>query len=93
MVTRSRRWRNLRHAPSYLAERFPTSVRGVGLSLSYHFGAAAGSPTPLIVGELQDGGLSLAHTMRLRIVVSGLAGATMIWIGPETRGREFGGAD
>ena len=76
-------------APSYLTERFPTAVRGVGPGLSYHVGAAVGSLTPLVVGQLQDAGMPLTAAMRLCIVASGLAVALMIWIGPETRGRVF----
>ena len=76
-------------APSYLTERFPTEVRGVGPGLSYHVGAAVGSLTPLIVGQLQDTGMALTGAMRLCIVTSGLVVAMMIWIGPETRGRAF----
>ncbi len=76
-------------APSYLTERFPTAARGVGPGLSYHVGAAIGSMTPLIVGQLQDTGMALAAAMRLCIVVSGLLVAAMIWLGPETRGRHF----
>ena len=76
-------------APSYLTERFPTAVRGVGPGLSYHVGAAVGSMTPLILGRLQDGGWGLAGAMTLSIAVSGLLVAILIWFGPETRGRSF----
>ena len=76
-------------APAYLTERFPTAVRGVGPGLSYHVGAALGSTTPLVLGALQDAGLSLPRAMALCIATSGLLVATMIWIGPETRGRHF----
>ena len=80
-------------APSYLTERFPTAVRGVGPGLSYHIGAALGSATPLLLGQLQDNGLTLTGAMTLCIAVSGLLVAAMIWMGPETRGREFTAAD
>ena len=76
-------------APSYLTERFPTEVRGVGPGLSYHVGAAVGSLTPFVVGQLQDTGMTLTAAMRLCIVASGLTVAVMIWMGPETRGRAF----
>ena len=76
-------------APSYLTERFPTEVRGVGPGLSYHVGAAVGSLTPFVLGQLQDTGMTLTEAMRLCIVASGLTVAVMIWIGPETRGRGF----
>ena len=80
-------------APSYLTERFPTAVRGVGPSLSYHVGAALGSTTPLVLGQLQDNGFTLTGAMSLCIAVSGVLVAGMIWLGPETRGREFVAVD
>ena len=76
-------------APAYLTERFPTAVRGVGPGLSYHVGAAVGSVTPLVLGQLQDGGMTIGGAMRWSIVGSGLLVAAMIWMGPETRGRHF----
>ena len=76
-------------APSYLTERFPTEVRGVGPGLSYHLGAALGSATPFVLGRLQDGGMTVGGAMSLCITVSGLLVATVIWMGPETRGRQF----
>ena len=79
-------------APSYLTERFPTEVRGVGPGLSYHVGAAVGSLTPFVVGQLQDTGMTLTGAMRLCIVASGLTVAVMIWMGPETCGRAFAGS-
>jgi len=75
--------------PSYLTERFPTAVRGVGPGLSYHVGAAIGAMTPLILGQLQDGGMSVVHAMQICIAVSGVLVGIMIWMGPETRGRQF----
>ena len=76
-------------APSYLTERFPTEVRGVGPGLSYHLGAALGSATPFVLGRLQDGGMTVGGAMSLCIAVSGLLVAAMVWMGPETRGRDF----
>jgi MFS family permease len=76
-------------APSYLTERFPTAVRGVGPGFSYHLGAAFGSVTPLVLGALQDEGMTTGGAMARCIVVSGLLVAAVIWLGPETRGRRF----
>ncbi len=76
-------------APAYLTERFPTSVRGVGPGLSYHVGAAIGSLTPLMLGQLQDVGMTLTAAMQFSIVASGLGVAGIVWLGPETRGRQF----
>ncbi|HEV3139308.1 MAG TPA: MFS transporter, partial [Vicinamibacterales bacterium] len=75
--------------PAYLNERFPTFVRAVGAGFAYHVGAGFGSSTPFIVGFLQDRGYSLAFAMTLCIAASGAAVTALIWMGPETRGREF----
>jgi SHS family lactate transporter-like MFS transporter len=76
-------------APTYLTERFPTIVRGVGPGLAYHTGAAIGSVTPTIIGILQQRGMSLGDAMALVIAVAGVTVASVIWLGPETRGRTF----
>jgi len=76
-------------APTYLTERFPTIVRGVGPGLAYHAGAAIGSITPTFIGALQQQGMPLATAMALVIAVAGLTVAIVIWFGPETRGRAF----
>ena len=80
-------------APAYLTERFPTAVRGVGPGLSYHVGAAAGSATPLVLGQLQDGGMTTGGAMTACIVAGGLLVAAVVWLGPETRGRRFEAVD
>ena len=79
-------------APTYLTERFPTIVRGVGPGLAYHAGAAIGSVTPTIIGVLQQQGIALGAAMALVIAVAGLIVAVVIWLGPETRGTQFDGA-
>ena len=79
-------------APTYLTERFPTIVRGVGPGLAYHAGAAIGSVTPTIIGVLQQQGIALGAAMALVIAVAGLVVAVVIWLGPETRGTQFDGA-
>ena len=76
-------------APTYLTERFPTIVRGVGPGLAYHTGAAIGSVTPTIIGLLQQRGTSLGDAMALVIAIAGVTVAAVIWLGPETRGRAF----
>jgi MFS transporter, SHS family, lactate transporter len=76
-------------APTYLTERFPTIVRGVGPGLAYHAGAAIGSVTPTIIGVLQQRGMALGAAMALVIAVAGLVVAVVIWFGPETRGTRF----
>jgi MFS transporter, SHS family, lactate transporter len=76
-------------APTYLTERFPTIVRGVGPGLAYHAGAAIGSVTPTFIGYLQQRGMSLGDAMALVIATAGITVATVIWFGPETKGRVF----
>jgi SHS family lactate transporter-like MFS transporter len=75
--------------PAYLNERFPTSVRAAGAGFAYHFGAGIGAWTPTLVGRLQDVGFSLPFAMTACIAASGSLVALLIWLGPETRGREF----
>ena len=79
--------------PTYLTERFPTAVRGMGSGFAYHAGAGIGSATPALIGGLQDRGFALASAMSLFIAGSGLAAIVLIWLGPETRGRDFRGIE
>lgn len=75
-------------APAYSNERFPTEVRGVGAGFCYHAAAAIGAVMPYVLGELQDRGFGLTNAMSTAMVMSGLT-AMIIWLGPETRGREL----
>jgi SHS family lactate transporter-like MFS transporter len=75
--------------PTYLSERFPTAVRGVGSGFAYHAGAALGALTPFVVGALQDAGWALPNAMAVCIVSSLVLVIAVLWLGPETRGREF----
>jgi SHS family lactate transporter-like MFS transporter len=75
--------------PSYLTERFPTAARSVGPGFAYHAGAAIGSVTPTLIGVFQDRGVKLPNAMAAGILVSALLVASIIWLGPETRGRQF----
>jgi SHS family lactate transporter-like MFS transporter len=75
--------------PSYLNERFPTAVRAVGAGFAYHVGAALGSFTPTIIGALQDRGMALGSAMGLSIALAGILVIATVWMGPETRGRQF----
>jgi Na+/melibiose symporter-like transporter len=75
-------------APAYSNEQFPTEVRGVGPGFCYHAAAAIGATMPLLLGELQDRGFALVNAMSVAMVISGIA-AMAIWLGPETRGRDF----
>src|SRR5262252_3781717 len=80
-------------APAYSNERFPTAVRGVGPGFCYHAGAAIGALMPWVLGRMQDHGLHLTSAMSLAMLVSGILSATLIWFGPETRGRAFSADD
>jgi MFS transporter, SHS family, lactate transporter len=79
--------------PTYLTERFPTAVRAVGGGFAYHMGAAIGSLTPFVVGALQDNGWSLPRAMATCITVALVICVGMLWLGPETRGRELVAVD
>lgn len=76
-------------APTYLTERYPTEVRGVGPGFSYHMGAAIGALTPTFIGSLRDGGMSLGAAMGVFIAGASIACAALAWAGPETRGTEL----
>jgi SHS family lactate transporter-like MFS transporter len=80
-------------APAYTTERYPTSVRGVGPGFCYHAGAAIGAMMPYILGHLQDRGFGLANIMTATMLASGLLSVGLIWLGPETRGRDFAEGD
>src|SRR6478736_4407364 len=75
--------------PGYLSERFPTEVRGVGTGFSYHVGVGIGAFAPYLIGVLQDGGTDLRRAMLWCIVVGGVGVITLLWLGPETRGRHL----
>jgi SHS family lactate transporter-like MFS transporter len=75
--------------PSYITERFPSEVRGAGAGFCYHAGALVGSFTSYGIGHLVDSGWTLPSAMTAAIAVSGVAVASMIWLGPETRDRLF----
>jgi len=76
-------------APAYVTERYPTEARGVGPGFCYHAAAAIGALMPLLIGWMDDRGTPLAAAMAMPIAVSLLLSATLIWLGPETRGRVF----
>ncbi len=75
--------------PGYLSERFPTAVRAGGAGFAYHVGAGLASIAPSIVGALVDDGMDLARAMAGCIVISGVLVIVVMWLGPETRGREL----
>jgi len=80
-------------APAYTNERFPTFVRGVGPGFCYHAGAAIGAVMPWLLGEMQKSGWHLTNAMTAAMLVSGCFSGILIWLGPETRGRQFTAAE
>ncbi len=76
--------------PGYLSERFPTEARGVGTGFSYHVGVGMGAYTPYLIGALQDGGTDLRTAMFWCIFAGSVIVVVLLWLGPETRGRELG---
>jgi SHS family lactate transporter-like MFS transporter len=75
--------------PGYLSERFPTEARGVGTGFAYHVGVGIGALGPYLIGALQDGGLDLRSAMLRCIVAAGVAVLILLWLGPETRGKDL----
>jgi MFS transporter, SHS family, lactate transporter len=76
-------------APAYTVERFPTAVRGVGPGFTYHAGAAMGALMPWLLGAMQDRGFSAVDGMSASMVTFAVVAMVMVWLGPETRGRNF----
>ena len=76
-------------APAYVTERFPTATRGVGPGFCYHAAAAVASIIPVLIGSLQDRGMALPNVMTIAIAITLIFAAGFIWLGPETRGRNF----
>jgi len=75
--------------PGYLSERFPTEARGVGTGFSYHVGVGMGAYTPYLIGALQDGGTDLRTAMLWCILAGSVIVVVLLWLGPETRGRNL----
>jgi hypothetical protein len=70
-----------------LSERFPTEVRGVGTGFSYHVGVGIGAFAPYLIGALTDAGTALQTAMFWCVIGGGISVITLLWLGPETRGR------
>ncbi|HWI16988.1 MAG TPA: MFS transporter [Vicinamibacterales bacterium] len=75
--------------PGYLAERFPTEVRGVGTGFTYHVGVGIGAFAPYLIGAMTDAGTQLQTAMFWCVIAGGIGVITFLWLGPETRGREL----
>jgi hypothetical protein len=44
---------------------------------------------PWLLGEMQDRGISAVNGMSMTMVASAVLAMVMVWMGPETRGRDF----
>jgi SHS family lactate transporter-like MFS transporter len=76
--------------PAYLAERFPTSVRGVGPGTSFSVGAAIGSFGPTIQTLLvQRAGFTLGQAIALGTAIALVIVTIVAFLGPEPKGRVF----
>lgn len=68
---------------AFLAELYPTALRGTGQGFTYNFGRAVGAIFPTIVGFLGAGGAIVFGALGYGIAVLALLGL------PETRGIEL----
>ncbi|MGW0701106.1 MFS transporter [Streptomyces sp. NPDC002867] len=70
---------------SYLAELYPSAVRGTGQSFTYNVGRAVGAIFPTAVGFSSAG---VGGALIYGAIGYGLALVALLWL-PETRGREL----
>jgi MFS family permease len=68
---------------SFLAELYPTALRGTGQGFTYNFGRGVGAVFPTVVGYLGVGGALVFGAVGYGIAALALLGL------PETRGREL----
>ncbi|WOI60338.1 MFS transporter [Streptomyces fradiae] len=72
---------------SFLAELYPTAVRGTGQGFTYNTGRAVGAFFPALVGFLADG-WGVGGALVFGAVAYGIAVVALLGL-PETRGREL----
>ncbi|MEU0743498.1 MFS transporter [Streptomyces sp. NPDC006134] len=72
---------------SYLAELYPTAVRGTGQGFTYNTGRAVGAVFPTTVGFLADG-WGVGGALVFGAIGYGLAALALLGL-PETRGKEL----
>jgi MFS family permease len=70
---------------SFLAELYPTELRGTGQGFTYNFGRAVGAAFPTLVGLLADS-WGVGGAMVFGAVAYGIAVVALLGL-PETRGR------
>ncbi|HEX4720997.1 MAG TPA: MFS transporter [Pseudonocardiaceae bacterium] len=72
---------------SFLAELYPTSLRGTGQGFTYNFGRAVGAFFPTVVGFLASG-VGIGAAMGFGALGYGIAVLALLGL-PETAGREL----
>jgi len=76
--------------PVYLAERFPTEVRGAATAFCYHSGAIVGGTIlPVMTLMASHNNMGLGMAMLIWTAVGGAGYAVTLFLGPETRGTEL----
>ena len=76
--------------PVYLAERFPTEVRGAATAFCYHTGAIFGGIIPTVIPLMAShNNMGLATSMLIWTAVGGVSFAFALFLGPETKGTRF----
>jgi len=70
-----------------LAELFPSKIRATAQGLCYNIGRGVGALAPAAIGALAAGGLGRALAMTAGLYI---AGAALVLLLPETRGKEIG---
>jgi hypothetical protein len=68
---------------AFLAELYPTALRGTGQGFTYNFGRAVGAVFPTVVGFLGVGGAMVFGAIGYAVAALALLGL------PETCGREL----
>jgi len=73
---------------SYLAELFPTAIRGAGQGFSYNFGRGVGALIPWLIGRLSE---SLGLGGAIGLFAAGSYALVFLAVAflPETKGREL----
>ncbi|RKT56850.1 MFS transporter [Saccharothrix australiensis] len=72
---------------SFLAELYPTALRGTGQGFTYNFGRAVGALFPALVGFMADR-MGVGGAMVFGAAAYGIAVLALLGL-PETRGREL----
>ena len=72
---------------AFLAELYPTELRGTGQGFTYNFGRAVGAFFPTVVGFLASG-VGIGAAMGFGALGYGIAVLALLGL-PETAGREL----